>query len=351
MARDDTTIATVTGGPGATTRRLPRGKKVFVSKRPPREIEEPEEPVAPEDEQAVVDLFTSAFSALLTSDSLKDRIQTVKTHLYNRDYAAAFGELDNLQAYVVRWSPARALCYRWIFMEGAADEITRLFEFGGRRNKPVRNVVSIGAGAGGELVGMIAAVEAINKDQELKEGAEKSQFNLKAVDIAGWGPICDRILEKSKETIISQESIVNVNCEFLQHDVLAKDFPEDVINKETDMITLLFTTNELYTQSLPKTTAFLAGLREKTAPGCILLVLESAGSYSTVKIAEDKEYPMGWLLDYTLLGKDEEATAARSNGWKCLKKEDSKWYRLPAGLDYELELEDMRFLLRVYQRV
>jgi 25S rRNA (uracil2843-N3)-methyltransferase len=348
MGRDDTTVASL------TAKRPVKAKKETYKPKAAAAVIVPEEMVVPKEEQAVVDLFTNAFSPLLTSESLKERIQAVKTHLYNRDYLAAFGELDNLQAYVVRWSPARALCYRWVFMEGACDEITRVFEFGGRKNKKVKNVVSLGAGAGGELVGMIAAVEEINREQDLKEGAtdeDKSQLCLKAVDIAGWGPICDRILKTSKETLMSKESIVNVKCEFLQHDVLASDFPADVITHETDLITLLFTTNELYTQSIPKTTAFFGSLRDRTAPGCILLVLESAGSYSTVKLGEDKEYPMGWLLDYTIIGKDEEAAAARSNGWKLLKKEDSKWYRVPVGLKYQLELENMRFLLRVYQRV
>lgn len=42
---------------------------------------------------------------------LKKRIQQVKSALYDRDYSRAFGSLENLEAYVLRWSPGRALGY------------------------------------------------------------------------------------------------------------------------------------------------------------------------------------------------------------------------------------------------
>ena len=83
--------------------------------------------------------------------------------------------------------------------------------------------------------------------------------------------------------------------------------------------------------------------------GALLMVVESAGNYSMVKVGE-KEYPMPWLLDLILVGHQGDEDG--NGGWKKVASEDSSWYRLPkGGLKYPIELENMRYLIRVYQRV
>ncbi|KAF8429209.1 hypothetical protein EV426DRAFT_527342, partial [Tirmania nivea] len=126
-----------------------------------------------------------------------------------------------------------------------------------------------------------------------------------------------------------------LSATFHQGDVLSAS-TASLITKSTSLITLLSTTNELFTQSTSNATAFLSSLGDRMSSGALLMVVESAGSYSIVKVGEE-EYPMPWLLDLML---------------KKVVSEDSKWYRLPTGgLKYPIDLENMRYLVRVYQRV
>ncbi|KAF8535712.1 hypothetical protein BDD12DRAFT_854315 [Trichophaea hybrida] len=118
------------------------------------------------------------------------------------------------------------------------------------------------------------------------------------------------------------------SADFVQADVLDVDLAA-LIPSGTRLVSLLFTTNELYTQSRAGTTKMLLGLR-------------SAGSYSMVKVGE-KTFSMGLLLDHTLV-------------------HEARWYRLPqaqmvngqtvgTGLRYPLTLENMRYFVRVFRRL
>ena len=106
----------------------------------------------------------------------------------------------------------------------------------------------------------------------------------------------------------------------------------------------MFTTNELYSQSTATTNRFLGGLAERVAAGAMLLVVESAGSYSLVKVG-GREYPMTWLLDLVMLGKD-----GKGGMWEKIVGEESRWFRLGEGLKFPLGLENMRYLVRLYRR-
>ena len=88
-------------------------------------------------------------------------------------------------------------------------------------------------------------------------------------------------------------------------------------------------------------------------------MVDSAGSYAEVGVGkeeESKKYPMQWLLDHTLL---ESATQINHpvtkkdhvRKWEKLRGEESRWFRLPDGLKYPLELEDMRYQMHLYRRI
>src|SRR5207248_741032 len=108
--------------------------------------------------------------------------------------------------------------------------------------------------------------------------------------------------------------------------------------------------NELYNSSVQKTTKFLLELTSAVTKGTLLLVVDSPGSYSTVSFngpggssnngtAAEKKYPMQWLLGHTLLKTACETEPGLSTTmWKKLISEDSRWFRLPNGLRYPIEL-------------
>ncbi|KAI5811397.1 hypothetical protein DFH27DRAFT_620622, partial [Peziza echinospora] len=293
--------------------------------------------------QHILNIFRRTFTQTFNS-ALPDTLQAVKQHLYNREYAAAFGTEENLRAYVVRWSPSRALAYRTIFLE-TCDELRGIFDvekMGAGRTE----VVSIGGGAGAEVVAAAAAQ---------KVEPNHSQLHLTSIDIASWTEIITSLATALTVPLTGpnpQPAFVNpstYSSTFHQGDILLES-TKSLINKSTKLITMLFTTNELFTQSTTAATLLLSNLGDQVSSGTLLLVVESAGSYSTVKLGE-REYPMPWLLDLVLLGQPDSDEF--NSVWKKVYAEDAKWFRLPkdVALKYPIELENMRYLIRVYRRV
>ncbi|KAL8759126.1 MAG: hypothetical protein Q9199_001008, partial [Rusavskia elegans] len=165
--------------------------------------------------------------------------------------------------------------------------------------------------------------------------------------------------------------------------------------QDTKIVTLMFTLNELYSISIAKTTKMLLDLTGCLEEGCLLVVVDSPGSYSTLALngtkdakknndeaskeggvsqevgdgsvegeeegeRKVKKYPMKWLLDHTLLevanagGGDEERSGGEEGGgkqWEKVHSEDSRWCRLREELKYPIALEDMRMQVHVYRRL
>ncbi|KAI1749816.1 hypothetical protein F4782DRAFT_511613 [Xylaria castorea] len=195
---------------------------------------------------------------------------------------------------------------------------------------------------------------------------------------------------------------------FIQKDILS--LPEAELatlippknNNTPVLITLLFTLNELYTAGgIKRTTAFLRLLSSSSssssssiglAPGSLLLVVDSPGSYSEaavggsgkdVMMKKKKRYPMQWLLEHTLIpppsppsrrprGKedkkepgqveteeklddddaDEEKEEEKKKSgirWEKIESHDSVWFRVAEGLRYPIALENMRYQMHLYR--
>ncbi|CCX05283.1 hypothetical protein FPQ18DRAFT_336990 [Pyronema domesticum] len=313
----------------------------------PQQVKSKRLPVAPKPSpelvasKEIINLFQQTFSAALENPMLHTLLQTVKGHLFNRDYTAAFGSDENLQGYIVRWSPSRALCYRSVFLD-LTDLLRDVFETEQAKDK---EIVCIGGGAGAELAAAASATKfLIPRDPEESKG----KVVMTGIDVAAWGPVFDKLLGGIHNGFISEERFT---AQFKQANILDVDL-KTVIGRKTRLISYLFVTNELYTESRAKTTKMFVELGSCVEKGCLLLVLESAGSYSMVKVG-DKEFSMGMLLDHTLLAGGE---------WEKVVEEESRWYRLPqapvfngqvigTGLRYPLQLENMRYFVRVFRKL
>jgi len=119
------------------------------------------------------------------------------------------------------------------------------------------------------------------------------------------------------------------------------------------LCTIMFTLNELFTSSIAATTTFLLRMTDIMGLGSHLLVVDSPGSYSEIKLgkeAKKKQYPMKWLLDHALL---EVAAAAGQGGkkWEKVISDDSRWFRMSSQLKYPIELENMRYQIHHYRRL
>ncbi|KZZ93060.1 hypothetical protein AAP_02526 [Ascosphaera apis ARSEF 7405] len=306
---------------------------------------------------------------------LSELVQLVKSHLYNRDFDAAFADADGelLRAYALRWSAGRALAYAGIFGY-VLDQMS---------SSTKQHVISIGGGAGAELVGLAAAwkdcdgeenkdgaltsqMEAVSlEDSALKqEDAElrdqkTSDRSLTIVDIADWSAVIEQLNNFIQSGLLQKSSF---KVDFHHADILnyTEDELTSLIGTSTSsatLVTLMFTLNELFTVSIPKTTKFLLQLTDAVKAGTLLLVVDSPGSYSTVSLGTSKDgeekpqrtYPMRFLLDHTLL------TIAEGR-WECVVSEPSKWFRrdetrLRYWVGDGVGLEDMRFQLHLYRKL
>ncbi|EGW34449.1 uncharacterized protein SPAPADRAFT_49492 [Spathaspora passalidarum NRRL Y-27907] len=281
----------------------------------------------------IIDLFEVRFQSILDSPELLEHIQVVKGHLYNRDYLAAFDDDNKRFAYAARWTPARALAYTSLF--ASLDPVRDLL----KDPESKKSVLCVGGGASSELVALGAVY------CRLKEycSGSASELNIQLIDIANWKTVVESLTSYMKENWIYRPEKLTAN--FICDDVLTVS-KESLTLETLDLVTLLFTTNELFAEKRKETIRFLQNLNKYCKPGCLLLIAESAGSYSHITIGE-RRFPIQFLIDTILVGKSGEDNGA----WETIQKSESCWYRIESKqVDYPMKLENMRFFYRLYRK-
>ncbi|OKL63943.1 hypothetical protein UA08_00864 [Talaromyces atroroseus] len=358
-----------------------------------------------------------------TDPDLNMQIQTLKTHLYNRDFDSAFTDASPalLRAYALRWSASRCLAYAGLFRD--VVECVLSDSISGSENCAVSDedeelgVLCIGGGAGAEIVALAGAWRAIGDEHLVKETEpveeeeqtgigslslkgdgeqkqKKKKLAITAVDIAEWSDVIDRLdraihsvdipgPKTCASPLIQDGAAIDISFEhvdiltlsesdlksLLSHSLHSPSAAAAAATKERrrrSLISLMFTLNELFSTSIPKTTQLLLRLTDLSSPGTVLLVVDSPGSYSTLSFSNPdskpqssntsgRQHPMKFLLDHTLL------TVAEGK-WEKLVSQDSRWFRrdvnsrLHYNVDLEggqgfIKLEDMRFQIHVYRRL
>ncbi|RLV91870.1 25S rRNA [Spathaspora sp. JA1] len=281
----------------------------------------------------IIDLFEVRFRQILESPNLQEQIQTVKGHLYHRDYISAFDNNDKRFAYAARWTPARALSYSSLF--ASLEPIRDLLKDPDTK----KSVLCVGGGASAELVALGSVF------CRLKEycSGSASELEIQLIDIADWKTVVDSLTSYMKENWIYRPE--KLNTKFICDDVLT--VPRESLSLSSlDLVTLLFTTNELFAEKRKETIRFLQNLNSFCKPGSLLLIAESAGSYSHITIGE-KKFPIQFLIDTILVGKPGENNGA----WEIVQQSESCWYRIePKQVDYPMKLENMRFFYRLYRK-
>lgn len=297
--------------------------------------------VSLEIQQLLLDIFKNAFSTSF-NDTLPTLIQEVKQHLFHREFHTAFGQEASLEAYAIRWSPARALVYLDILchlpqvtanLTSCSGEQKRDPEPGEPGNdtpspalptspvtapsadqqnspQPTSNslqdslrVVCLGGGAGAEIVALGGFLGLLNSSTYKDvwsgphEKSKAAKLNITAIDVADWSSIMDMLYSciisnpplptcASTTAQITGTSLVDRNaCKmlFLKQDVLKMDGDHmRATFKNARLVTLMFTLNELYSTSISATTNLLLSMTSILEPGSLLLVVDSPGSYSTV---------------------------------------------------------------------
>lgn len=335
---------------------------------------------------------------------IKSLIQTIKGLLYQRDFDSAFTEAneDLLRAYALRWSSSRALGYAGL-LKGVLSWMKEEEENTRGRTRPTKpstRVVAIGGGAGAEIVALAAAWRDLNAETESLEervasvsledaeaqkeekpeekGAGAPGLSVMAVDIGNWSSVVDRLSKTifsdkvpftmtstHRSPLLAEAARETFQVDFRRADVL--NIPEEELKEvflgpsssapfTSILVPIMFTLNELFSTSMPKTTGFMLRMTQILPAGAVLLVVDSPGSYSTLKLGkgpdgepQERNYPMKFLLDHTLL-------SVAKGKWERVYTQDSRWWRRDAArLRYEVGegagLEDMRFQMHVYRRL
>lgn len=233
---------------------------------------------------------------------------------------------DYLRAYCARWVPGRALAYRNLLWD--CEPLVELFQRSARQSHSLRTIC-IGGGAGSEVLAFTSfAREAGMKD-----------LRIEAVDIAEWKPILDDMagLFSSRWDIPPNEIQLGFTQANILEDFSVCDFAS------ANVITSLFTTNELLAASRPKTLSLFSHMSEVCQSGTLFLVVESVGTYSEISLG-GKTYPLTLVLDQALAGRDKP--------WRIVKKEEGRWYRVPeeSRKRYKLQLENTHMMVRLYEK-
>ncbi|GAA5823892.1 hypothetical protein JCM11251_003334 [Rhodosporidiobolus azoricus] len=234
------------------------------------------------------------------------------------------------------------------------------------------DVLMIGAGAGGEVLALGAALGAAAE----KEAAptKRPRVKVQVVDQGAWGRLLEKMAEglrgewqalsSPSSTTSADDCVSNTphpfSVNFSQSDVLSPSSPLPSPSSPGGyrLITILYTLTELLLQSRPSTLSLLRkfSLPSFSSSGTLLLIVESASLALIPLGSSGRTYPLGVLLDHALCGapgKEEEGQ------WERLRAEEGKWYRMPAGAEeaynpvgsgQKIALENARVVLRLYRR-
>jgi len=296
--------------------------------------------VSPTD-PAILELIHQSLRSTLDSPTFLPAVQHIKSLLYDRRWLEVFGNETLLPTYVGRWVPSRALCFRELL--GSLSEVMEIFE--GDDDGETRVIVSLGGGAGSELIAIAALIHA-QAHRSSDNGKERACFSWTGADIGAWEPTLDLFSNALRSGWDLAEIL---STTYTRGDLLSPshaDLSELLTRSSPNLITLLFTLTELLSQSRPRTISLLRHLTKHTPPGCLFLVADSASDLSSFEIgSEGRKWPVWMVLHAVLLGD--------GGGWETVGSEDSRWYRLPEGVGagWPVKLENTRYWMRLYRRV
>ncbi|KAJ3032186.1 UNVERIFIED_CONTAM: hypothetical protein HDU68_000025 [Siphonaria sp. JEL0065] len=289
-------------------------------------------------EQRIINVFSSSCERILTHNEFRERRRTIKDLFLQRDYLSIFTNPILTDTYVAEYSPSRALCYHSLFSKSSALSLVLT---------TASHIFCVGSGSGGELVGITAAAAAANIT---------NQITIHSQDIADYSsaiiPVQTALKSEFPQAPITPEtSVFNILSDDPQYVQLKT---EHVGN--ADVITAFFILNELLANSKKEFVQFVKLLVVGMKKGALLVVVDSAGSFSEVNVGSAKrkakggstessnsDTPTPTYMVYNLL----DAIQA----FEIVEKSDSQWYRYPEGLHYPIKLNNMRHFLRIYRKL
>lgn len=311
--------------------------------------------------------LATATADTISAPDFKQTLQAVKGHLYEKQYAEAFGQESYRRAYEARWVPSRAIVYRRILREFAEELKRALFDDESNFNA---TAVMIGGGAGSEFCALTSVLERMPAEAWRDpaphgDGGRRRKLTVAVVDSADWSTTLTSQHAGLLSAFPSLEGRLAV--EFRKEDILSPPStsepvpavittPLDSVLSSARLVTILFTISELFLQSRPATLSLLSRLSRTCSRGCLLLIVESA-SLSSIPIGkEGRVYALAPMLDLALAQDKGRGDGQRAQ-WESvetLEEDEGKWYRLPqdVGAVYGgVKLENTRVVMRLYRKL
>jgi 25S rRNA (uracil2843-N3)-methyltransferase len=306
----------------------------------------------------ILALIRHSLAPTITSPDFKGTVQKIKGLLFDKKWLETFGDEGLLEAYAGRWVPSRVLCFRELLAdieelrevilgEGADEDQGKDSSSGeGSRTR----IVSLGGGAGSELLAIAALVRGQNiLDRRQGVASSSKPLEFVGVDFGPWNIVLDKFSDALK-------SLWHLDLPISNHqmDLLNRPTPDTLvplISTDTSLITLIFTVCELMSQNRASTIRLMHDLTTSLRCGGHLLVADSASDIAEFELGSSgRKWPVYMVLDAMLLGMKYEDG---KNKWRKVESEDSRWYRLAEGVadSWPVKLENTRYWYRLYRRV
>ncbi|KAK6005825.1 hypothetical protein QM012_007467 [Aureobasidium pullulans] len=352
-------------------------------------------------QQLVLNVFKDAFGEkLMDFEELKGVLGEIVEEVGERKWEEAFAEERKREAYVVRWSPSRALAYANVLAslceQRPEDDWVRRITDSSLSSK--MKAICFGGGAAEVMAfaGLLRHLRpcASGKQQqeldvlttEATTADTDTLLDLTLIDSADWSSVLDKLVKgtttppplskyasasaRAANTALLAPQKLTIKSE--HHDIFdlkTTQLQEILKAEEPVLATFFLTLGDLYNTSIPKTTAFLYKLDAILPVGSTILVIDTIGASVSVPIPDSEEateYSVSWLLSRVLLGKPAEPVQTQGKGKKAVEEEEAnkpvqKWekvvheemkiHRLDENLKYPGSLENLRFQILAFKRI
>eukprot|EP00854_Cymbomonas_tetramitiformis_P000545 gene545-937_t len=342
-------------------------------------------PLAADTDQCALDLIAAVTAAQRHSPTLSETLSSIKYSFSQRDYAAVFSTPENLLVYMCAYVPSRALCYLNVLGKLLRTRGLGLLEGDGTggAGPDVLQAWCLGAGPGSEAVAF--GTWALLGERGEGLDCAPQTVSVHSFDVAHWG-VALQLLHEGMQTLwgncpaasetpsggSSGGQVTRGKQAFTstwsQGDAL-QQMPAVEWSRiqASSLLTAFFVLDEMWGASPQLTLSFLRELRERTQIGATFLAVDSAGSFSYVKLpagytpqsmGEVGENASAWMhaiVDDVFLyaGGDKTSLAV----WNSVDLEgvldhDSQFFRFRKGTMYDgPKLNSYRCWLRLYKRV
>ncbi|KAH9277160.1 hypothetical protein BASA83_000020 [Batrachochytrium salamandrivorans] len=286
-------------------------------------------------QQALLGVVHHAFADIFADPQFATHLRSIKDLFLERDFTAIFTNPSYLPVYAAEYIPCRALCYRDLFLR--IEELRTGLLQGGQ-------ILCLGAGNGSEALAIGSALHGMQTASPLRVHIQ---------DRSSYGSVLSRLAESMQSQLgIGSPGfhISESTGDLLEMaDLTAFVLP---LVSDSKLITAMFLLNELLATSKRGFTVLMSQLIQHMSTGSYFLVVDSAGSFSEVALGTDQQavthnqrqqLQKRTYMAYEFLDPIQ--------AFRICASYDSIWFRCDSNLSFPLKLNNMRYFLRLYQKL